>query len=213
MAEKMEIKKAELLAIAQACFPNQLFTARELFDIFKQSMANPPDNKKAVERMLNNWTDNGIVHRLGGRNRYQYTFDSEQASVDISAAARRFEQFRTQSEWKPSDRGDEPVFGHPTKKKNNSYWPYQISSPTSFQNSDYLNFFETTKNEKFSDVIARHDINHAIENKKLSRVSRNDGRTYVITEGNEPGYSSYVMPLNRPTPNEDLDRGTRSDKY
>ncbi len=161
---------------------------------------------KTLQRAMNDWLKQKEAYNLMSDNSPKYTFDPELANSDVSKKAQRFTDFKTKSDWKPSDRGNEPVFGHPTKKKNNSYWPYQISSPRSFQNSDYREFF----NKEFSDTTAREDINHAIAtNKLLSKVGSPDGRTYAITEGEQPGYSSYVMPLNIPTPNEELPKDVR----
>jgi hypothetical protein len=195
------IKKEEWFIIGNKAFPNRLFTLKELTEALgKENPASPP-NSKTVLRAIDDWVGKKKAYKLGNKNSTQYTFDPTLANSDVSEKANRFTRFKTSSEWKPSDRGNEPVFRHPTKKRNNSYWPYQISSERSFQNSDYRKFF----NNEFSERIAREDINHAIEkNQLLSKVGSRDGRTYAITEGEEPGYSSYVMTLNIPTPNRDL---------
>lgn len=201
----------ENLAIAQQAFPKQLFTTKQLFDIFKQSMAKPPGSIRTVQRWLDNWQSRGFVCKLGDSSSTQYTFDRDRASTDVSQGAQRFERFRAESPWKPGDRGNEPVFGHPTKKKNNNYWAYQISSSTSFQNPDYIKFLADNKiiDKPFSDETAREELNRAIKNKRLSKIGSNDARTYAIIEGEEPGYSSYVMPLNTLTCNEPLPGNNR----
>jgi hypothetical protein len=188
-------KKVEYLAIARQTFGDRPFTAKQLFENIQQKITNPP-TLRTVQRALKEWENQKTIYRLGDTSSTQYTLEQNQSAWDVSIAARRFEQFKTESQWKPSERGNDPVFGHPTKKKNNNFYPYQISSPRAFQSLDYLNFFKTTKNETFSDEIARRELNRAIANKKLSKVGSDNARTYAITQG-EPGYSSYVVSINR----------------
>jgi hypothetical protein len=192
--ESLTQKKAEYLDLARQAFGTQLFTRAQLTERLNQQRTRPIDDR-TVQRILKAWQKEKIVYKLGNSSSTQYTFARERANREVSAGAKRFEQFRAKSQWKPTDRGDTPVFGHPTKKQNNRCYPYQVSSSSAFQSPDYINFFKTTKNETFSDEIARRELNRAIEKKRLSKVGSNNARTYAIIEGEEPGYSNYVVPL------------------
>jgi len=206
-AEKVRITKEELEAIARQAFNDQLFTAKQLLEYYQTQWGkeNAP-SIETVQRRLKDLAKENIISVVGDTNSRKYTFNKDLAKEDTSAGGERFKLFRTESPWKPSDRGNEPVFGHPTKKINNRYSPYQVSSPRYFRSSDYINFFVDSKKigKAFSDEVARVELNNAIEQEKLSKVGSKDARTYAITEGEKPGYSSYVMPLNIPTPNRDL---------
>jgi len=205
--EKGTLPQQEWLDIGKKEFPHTTFTLQELLDKLVEKGRADSTKSKTLLRAMNVWLKENEAYRLMSKNSPQYTFDPELVNSDVSKPAKRFTEFKTESAWKPIDQGNEPVFGHPTKNKDNSYPPYQISSNGSFQNSNYRKFFkEESSNFKgdLSPKVASDDINYAIENKLLSKVGSSEGKTYAITEGEKPGYSTYVMKLNIPTPNRKL---------